>query len=168
MQTLKASAHLTDGELYGLAIPPAGVPEALPAHLSDCLACSHALQEWKAAVRDLAADVGPIGRRSSEEWVAAEEKTIQAIRRARFAARPLPMRWAVGIAASLLLFALAAPLRRSADRVTGGSSEMSAQDKADDALLRDVARLSRGEDGGSDWNTLVPDPGTGTRPEESL
>ena len=48
--------HLTDAELFGLAAPAAGEPEALPPHLSTCQECSRALQEWKASVRALAAE----------------------------------------------------------------------------------------------------------------
>jgi hypothetical protein len=35
---------------------------------------------------------------------------------------------------------------------------LSAQDRADDALLRDVDRLASGEDTGSGWSALAPDP----------
>src|SRR6516162_5748342 len=62
------SPHLTDAELFTLALPPAGEPEALPGHLLECAACGRALQTWKAAVRDLAReDAGPMGRRSERE-----------------------------------------------------------------------------------------------------
>ncbi|MDQ2977916.1 MAG: hypothetical protein M3R62_01760 [Acidobacteriota bacterium] len=171
MEHSNSPSHLTDAELFGLAIPAAGVPEALPAHLSDCLACSRALQEWKMAVRELGADGGPVDRRSPEEWAIAEEKTIETVRRARFARRPAPWRWAVGVAASILLFALAVPLRQTAPRARPGlpaASEMSAEDQADDVLLRDVARLSRDDDAGGSWMSLIPDSGLSTREEETL
>jgi hypothetical protein len=171
MEHSKSAAHLTDAELFGLAIPAAGVPEALPAHFSDCLACTRALQEWKMAVRDLAADSGSIGSRSPEEWAAAEEKTIEAIRRAQFARRPQPWRWAVGVAASLLLVALAIPLRHTVQWTRPGvpaATDLSAEDQADDALLRDVARLSREDDGGGSWSSLIPDSGASTREEDRL
>ncbi len=154
--------HLSEAELFGLAVPPAGSPEALPAHLSDCLSCSRALQEWKAAVRALAAeDAEEISRRSEEEWTAAEDRTLDAIRRVRVGRGGSGLRWTVGIAASLLLFALALPvarMRHEAGRRTN-APEMSAEDQKDDALLRDVARLSRGEDAGGAWNSLAPEPG---------
>ncbi len=161
MHEAKSTTHLTDAELFGLAIPAAGAPEALPSHLSDCLACSRALQEWKSAVRTLAVeDAEEISRRSAEEWTAAEDRTLDAIRRVRVARSGSGIRWTVGIAASLLLFALALPVARM--RREGGTrtnaAEMSPEDQKDDALLRDVARLSRGEDGGA-WNSLAPEPG---------
>jgi hypothetical protein len=156
--------HLTEAELFGLAVPPAGEPEALPGHLSECFACSRALSEWKAAVRDLASEeTEAIDSRSDAEWTALEDRTIAAIRRSR-AGRRASWRWVATIAAALALFALALPLRHRGPRsatasVSASSSEMSAQDRADDALLRDVARLSRGEESADDdWSSLVPDP----------
>jgi hypothetical protein len=171
MEHSNSPSHLTDAELFGLAIPAAGVPEALPGHFSDCLACTRALQEWKTAVRDLAADGGAIDGRSAEEWAAAEAKTIDAIRRARFARRPLPWRWGVGVAASLLLVALAIPLRHTPQRARPGvpvATDLSAEDQADDALLRDVALLSRGDDGAGAWSSLLPDSGASIREEDRL
>ncbi|HMF08925.1 MAG TPA: hypothetical protein VKJ00_07290 [Thermoanaerobaculia bacterium] len=156
--------HLSEAELFGLAVPPAGEPEALPGHLSECLACSRALSEWKAAVRELASEeTEAIDRRSDAEWTALENKTITAIRRLR-AGRRASWRWVAAIAAALALFAVALPLRhrgpRSATaRASVPSAEMSPQDRADDALLRDVARLSRGDESADeDWSSLVPDP----------
>ncbi|MEP7131584.1 MAG: hypothetical protein ABI914_00365 [Acidobacteriota bacterium] len=165
--------HLTDSELFGLAIPAVGSPEALPSHLSDCLACSRALQEWKGAVRDVGDDMGPLGNRSPEAWTAAEAQTMRAIRRTRFTRPALPLRWGVGVAAALLLFALAVPLHRPAAPATpsGASAsapDLSAQDQVDDALLRDVARLASAEETGGSWSTLVPEPGTANGEEDRL
>lgn len=159
--------HLTDDELFALALPAAGVPEALPAHLSDCLVCSRALSTWKGAVRDLAdeGDVA-IARRSPEEWDRKAESTMQAIRGSRFTAKSRRMRWGIGIAASILLFVIAVPVERAVmNRSRHEPADLSAQDQADDRLLRDVARLSRGEGNGS-WDTLVPEPGAGARTDE--
>ena len=168
MNLSKELRHLTDAELFAIALPAAGAPEALPAHLSDCLACSRALVGWKTAVRDLAAEGDEaVARRTPEEWEAAQAKTMAAVRRSRLAGRALPLRWAVSVAAVLLLFAVAIPLQRSVS-VPGGtqtSSDLSAQDQADDALLRDVARLSGGEDR-SPWGALAPEPDPGTHSEE--
>jgi hypothetical protein len=159
--------HLSEAELFGLAVPPAGEPEALPGHLSECLSCSRALLEWKAAVRDLADEgADAIASRCDEEWEALEQKTIAAIRRSRLRRHQISWRWMATVAAALLLFALLLPLRRGATRpaakaptASAPSGEMSAQDQADDALLRDVARLSRGDESvGDDWGLLVPDP----------
>jgi hypothetical protein len=153
--------HLSDAELFGLAAPAAGDPEALPEHLSRCQACSRALAEWKDAVRVLAEeDVDAIGRRSPEEWRAAEESTMAAIRRAGRGRRVAhPVRWALGIAASLLLVALAVPARRALTTAprTGSAAaaseeaELSASDRADDALLRDAEFLARAGDTAGDF-----------------
>jgi hypothetical protein len=81
------------------------------------------------------------------------------------------LRWAVSIAACLLVGVLAFPVIRKsvrgADNASGraATAAMAAQDQKDDALLRDVARLSRGEDGGS-WSTLAPEPGATMTPED--
>jgi hypothetical protein len=169
MDLSKEMRHLTDAELFGIALPAAGAPEALPEHLSDCLACSRALTEWKAAVRALAAEGdNAVARRSPEEWDEAQAKTMAAVRRSRFTGRTLPLRWAMSAAAVLLLFAVAIPLQRSASlrqRSAAQASELSAQDQSDDTLLRDVARLSRGDDGSS-WGALAPEPNPATHGEE--
>src|SRR5713226_5005943 len=51
-EPLTSPQHLTEGDLFTLAVPPAGEPEALPRHLSECSSCSRALSEWKTAERD--------------------------------------------------------------------------------------------------------------------
>ena len=159
------AGHLTDDELFGLALPPAGEPEALPAHLLQCARCGRALQEWKSAVRELARDeVEPLARRSSEEWRAAEDRTLERIRRAGSRRAPRSLPWAVGVAAALLLVAFLLPAVRNARERTASvsdsaaASELSAADAADDQLLRDVARLSRGDDDAGVAGGLVPDP----------
>ena len=153
--------HLSDPELFTLALPPVGEPEALPRHLSECLACSRALQEWKLAVRETAQEeVEELSRRTTAEWEALENKTIEAMRRAR---RPGPARavsWALTAAAALLLAIMLLPAKkadgpRPAPAATAALA--AAQDQSDDDLLRDVARLSRGEDSPS-WNGLAPVP----------
>ena len=171
MKETTKTPHLTDAELFTLAIPPVGEPEALPRHLSECLACSRALQEWKGAVRETAdEEMEPIERRTAAEWEALENRTIEAMRNAGRKRRLAAMRWAVpAAAAALLLAGLLLPSRRAArsaaPRAEMVAAQLSAQDQRDDALLRDVARLSRGEDGGS-WNGLAPEPATGE--EEQL
>lgn len=148
--------HLTDAELFTLAVPAAGEPEALPGHLALCQDCSRALQEWKGAMRALAdEDVAELDRRSPEEWRAAEEATLSAVRRSgRMARGRHSMRWAVGIAASLLVVALAMPGRKESAPVAAGSSspvpELSPADQADDAFLREAEYLARGGDDSSD------------------
>ena len=168
MDDKNVARHLTDPELFTLAAPPVGEPEAIPHHLSECQSCSRALLEWKNAVRELAEEeVEALDRRSAADWEALENETIAAIRRAGHARRAPAVKWAISIAAALLLAAFLAPMRR-AERGAGGSgapASISAQDQKDDALLRDVARLSRGEDGGA-WGTLAPEPGTSSEEEQ--
>ncbi len=148
-----SEAHLTGAELLALAAPATGEPEALPRHVLGCPTCSRRLQEWKASVRALAAEeVDPVSRRTPREWRAAEEATMAAIHRAgRPGRRAHPVRWAVAIAASLLLVALLVPGTRTAStagRVPRPDAEpaMTAADRADDALLRDAAYLAQGGD----------------------
>jgi hypothetical protein len=158
-------AHLTDDALFSLALPPAGLPEALPAHLLACPRCARALADWKSAVRDLEArDEAVLDRRSTEEWVAVEDATLAAIRRqgAPGRGRAKTLRWALPVAASLLVFALLvsnrptpAPTAAALDDTAG----LSAQDQADDALLRDVDRLASGDEAASGVGGLAPDPG---------
>ena len=167
METNIVDAHLTDPELFGLALPAAGEPEALPRHLSECLTCSRALQEWKSAVRELAQEgTDVLGRRTAADWEALEERTLQAIRGAR-PSRRVPLKWAVAIAATLLIAALAVPVRKAfqARPAPVTVAALSAQDASDDALLRDVNRLARGDDS-APWSTLAPEPASTT--EEKL
>ncbi len=169
METRILDPHLTDAELFNLAVPPVGEPEALPRHLSGCLGCSRALQEWKSAVRELAdEETEELDRRSPAQWEALEEKTIGAMRRAGRTRRAPAARWAVLIAASLLFAVFLIPARKSrpvaATQPEASVAALSAQDQRDDMLLRDVARLSQGEDSGS-WSTLAPEP-AGTQEEQ--
>jgi hypothetical protein len=171
MELKAVTPHLTDAELFTLAVPPVGEPEALPRHLSECVRCSRALQEWKLTVREIAdEETEALDLRSAAEWEALENGTIEAMRRAGPKRRAPAVKWAVSIAASLLLAALLLPAmrktRRDASPRPGTAvAALSAQDQKDDALLRDVARLSRGEDYGS-WSTLAPEPGAARGAEE--
>ena len=172
MELKAVSPHLTDAELFTLAAPPVGEPEALPRHLSECFQCSRALQEWKLAVREMAdQDTEALDRRTPAEWEELENATIAAMRRAGRNRRAPAWTWAASIAACLMLGALLLlpALRGSARRASGASTTaaaaMAAQDQKDDALLRDVARLSRGEDSGY-WNMLAPEPGAVAGTEE--
>jgi len=166
METHRAT-HLTDEELFGLALPPAGEPEALPPHVLSCGRCGRALQEWKAAVIDVGEeDVAPVNARSAAEWRAAEDRTLESLRHVTPRRSRKPIVWAAALAAAVLVAILIAPGRQApvakapaavAAAVPSQTSEMSPQDAADDALLRDVAKLSRGDDAGA-WGGLVPDP----------
>jgi hypothetical protein len=159
------AVHLTDDALFALALPAAGVPEALPAHLMGCLRCTHALADWKNAVRDLGErDVGVLEKRTAEEWSAVEDATLSAIRRegAPGRGRERTLRWALPVAASLLVFALLVTGRQDSARAPEASDDtagLSAQDQADDALLRDVDRLASGEETSGGWGALAPEPG---------
>lgn len=157
--------HLSDDALFALAVPPTGAPEPLPVHLSRCLVCSGALADWKDALRDVGAeDSEALARRSPDEWRAAEEGTLAAIRHAGPAGRGRSrnLTWAVAAAASLLLFALLVGNRQaSAPIAFDDTAGLSAQDRADDALLRDVDRLASGEETGAGWSSLAPDPSEG-------
>jgi hypothetical protein len=166
-------AHLTPDDLFRLAVPPAGDPEALPFHLLQCAECGRNFATWKAAVRDLAEEgETALSRRSSEEWQAVEDQTLAAIRRAGApGSQRRRVAWALGIAASLLL-AVMLVARRPADTPAAALddvAELSEEDLADDALLRDVADLARGEDAGGLWNSLAPVPGdAASETEENL
>jgi len=169
METHRAT-HLTDEELFALALPPAGEPEALPPHVLSCAKCGRALQEWKAAVIEVGdEDVASVNARSDAEWRAAEDRTLEGLRHVTPRRTRRPILWAAGIAAAVLLAILIAPGRPGpsagapAASVSAApsahASEMSPQDAADDALLRDVAKLSRDDDAGV-WGGLVPEPGS--------
>jgi hypothetical protein len=148
--------HLTDAELFALAAPATGEPEALPRHLSRCRDCSRALQDWKGAVRSLGEEeTGEIDRRSDEQWRAAEAATMAAIRRAgQPGRRAHPLRWAIGIAAALAILALALPARRNAPSLAlaptpateSPASDLTGADRADDDLLRQASFFAEGGD----------------------
>jgi hypothetical protein len=157
--------HLTEDELFALAVPIAGVPEALPPHLMECVECSHVLTEWKSAVRELGdRDEEVLAARSAEEWSAAEDATVEAIRRAGAPGRGRPrmLKWALPLAASLLVALFLLPGRDVPSGAPAVAEEevagLSAQDRADDALLRDVERLAGGEETANGWDDLAPDP----------
>ena len=159
--------HLTDEELFGLALPPAGSPEALPSHLLRCSACGRGLQEWKRAVRDLAQeDADAVSRRSPEEWKSAEQATMAALRRTPGQALRRVIPGAAGLAAVLLIGVLfLRPENPERDEVpaTGeiaSAEDLAPEDRADDTLLKELATLARGDDALGRWNGLIPDPAT--------
>ncbi len=158
--------HLTDDALFALAVPAAGVPEALPAHLLQCVRCARALAEWKNAMRDLGErDEDLLEKRGADEWSAVEDATLAAIRRqgAPGRGRARTLRWALPVAASLLVFALLATTRQNSAQAPVPSEDtagLSTQDRADDALLRDVDSLASGDDTSGGWGALAPEPGT--------
>lgn len=153
--TRNPDAHLTDSDLFALAAPASGEPQPLPPHLSRCEACSRALQEWRTAVRELAReDAAAVEARPEEEWEAAREATMAAVRRSRPKAAGQALRWAAGIAAAVVLVLLAMPARRSAAPAsTAPADDMalsSASDREDDRFLREAAYLAQGGDDNAD------------------
>jgi hypothetical protein len=157
MDTRGPEPHLTDAELFALAAPASGEPEPLPQHLSRCEACARALQEWRGAMRELARDdVRELERRPEEDWTAAREATMSAVRRARPRRTGSTIRWVAGVAAAVLLVALAMPARRGdapAVAAAETASFASAADRDDDALLRDAEYLAQGGDDNFDLAT---------------
>jgi hypothetical protein len=170
MNAKPRTPHLTDAELFGLAVPATGEPEALPAHLLECSACGRALQTWKGAVRDFAReDAGPMERRSEREWRAAEDRTLAAIRGARVGRR-FPIAWAASLAAAVLVGALLIPTKHSASpapsiRPAGESAELSPADQADDTLLREANVMARG-DAQATWEPFPSDASDAPRASE--
>jgi hypothetical protein len=161
MDRTLADKHLTDAELFSLAAPASGEPEALPRHLSECQVCSRALQEWQTALRAIGdEEVEDIEKRTPQQWREAEAETMSAIRKAAPRERRNPWRWAIGVAASLVILALAmpwkpasAPAASSGTTVASAAADdagMSPADRDDDALLREAAYLARGGDDSSD------------------
>ena len=171
-ETKPSGEHLTEGELFTLAVPPAGEPEALPRHLSECVSCSRAFSEWKTAVRDLAEhDTDALSRRTPREWGELEDSTITALSGARIGRkRPLGW-WVAGIAAAVALFAVALPSLRvpAGPRAPAVAAQFTTQDQEDDLLLRDVAKLARADEGtGGSWSTLAPEPDKARVEEDRL
>lgn len=155
--------HLSDDELFALAVPASGAPEPLPVHLSECLDCSRSLAAWKAAVHELGAeDDDVLGRRAPEEWRAAEDATLAAIGRAGTPGRGRAgaLKWALPAAAAavLLLALLIGGRPPTAPVAFDDTAGLSAQDRSDDALLREVDRLASGEETANGWSELAPDP----------
>jgi len=173
-EPLTSAEHLTEGQLFTLAVPPAGEPEALPRHLSECSSCSRALSEWKTAVRDLAgSETDALSRRTPREWEALENRTLEAIRGERVGGSRRLGWWAAAVAAAVLLFAVALPVSRTMSRgavpPTLAAQQFTTQDQEDDLLLRDVARLSRADEGsGGSWSSLAPEPDKPRAEEERL
>jgi len=151
----ESDRHLGDEDFFLLAFPPAGEPEGLPPHLSRCEECRRRFAEWERSAREMA------GRPETPE--ADFERAVMA----RIRRLPAPRRrgtrraWAAGLAAAACLaaaFWAGTRVSAPADRPGDAAVSMSAGDRADDALLRDVSRLVEEEDGPG-WKTLAPLPG---------
>jgi hypothetical protein len=153
---LPTERHLAEGDFFSLAFPPAGEPEGLPPHLSACDLCRRRFSEWERAAREI---VGrPVLRAPDFE----REVMAKVLRLQKPRSRRAVRRWSAGIAAAACLIAsFWLGTRMSPRRAEPPSpSAMSARDRADDALLRDVSRLVEDDDG-SGWKSLVPLPAEG-------
>ena len=173
METHEQTPHLTEEDFFRLAVPPAGEPEALPAHLQACGECARNLQVWKTAVRELAEeDETALAKRNPETWKGLEDATMAAIRRSGVpGSQRRRLVWTLGLAASLLLavFLLTRPPAQPEPVAAfEEAAELSVEDREDDALLRDIGVLARGEEQGNLWNSLVPVPGTESDAEDNL
>jgi hypothetical protein len=151
--------HLSSEELFGLTFPAIAGPEALPPHLSGCGDCSRALAEWRAAAADLAeVPEGPSADFARDVMARVHRLPI-----------PRSRRWirrgaAASAAAAALLAAFwlgtRVPDESPAAPEARAASAMTASDRADDALLREVSRLVDSDAGGA-WTTIAPVPGGG-------
>lgn len=144
------NAHLTDGELMELAAPPHSAPEAVSPHLATCLRCARQLAEWKKAMADLA-------RPHADPPAGFEEAVMARVRTSGLPgkSRGGSLRWAAIAAALVAAFVLAPRVRVAS--IAAPAAAMTAADRADDQLLRDVSRLVSEEDR-SGWGSLVPTP----------
>ena len=157
--------HLTDDALFVWPFPQRGVPECTPRAPPPVRAPARALlADWKNRCRTC----GSKGRRPAGEarrrwWIEVEEATLAAIRgRALRARRARTLRWALPVAASLLVFALPRDHEENpahAPEPPEDTAGLSTQDRADDALLRDVDSLASGDDTSGGWGALAPEPG---------
>lgn len=148
------SRHLGAEDFFLLAFPPAGQPEGLPPHLSDCEACRRRFAEWERAAREIAG-------RPETPAPDFERAVMERIRRLPAPrSRRTRRTWAAGLgAAACLALAFWAGTRVTpgSERFPDASGSMSAADRADDALLRDVSRLVD-EDESLGWRELAPLP----------
>ena len=145
--------HLSDGDLFLLAFPPAGEPEPLPPHLAACALCGRRFAEWERAAREVAGRPEVSGA-EFERAVMAKIRALPAPR------RRVSRAWGAGLAAAAALAGAFWLGARTASRPAppGASAEsMGARDLADDALLRDVARLVEGDEGAG-WKRMAPLP----------
>ncbi|MGH9442648.1 MAG: hypothetical protein ACRD16_10280 [Thermoanaerobaculia bacterium] len=148
--------HLKTEEFFLLALPPAGEPGPLPAHLSACGACSRQLTEWRAAAEAMSAS--PEGPPPGfEKQVMEKVREMRSPRRTRVSRRRL-----AGLAAAACLLAAfwigTRVGRRNEPARAARETSMSATDEADDKLLRDVSRLVSSDDEENDWRSLAPLP----------
>jgi len=148
------SRHLGAEDFFLLAFPPAGQPEGLPAHLSECEPCRRRFAEWERAAREIA------GRPETP----APDFESAVMERVRRLPAPRSRRsrrtWAAGLGAAACLalaFWAGTRVRAVSARFPDAPATMSAADRADDALLRDVSRLVDEEES-LGWRELAPLP----------
>ena len=148
--------HLSDGDLFLLAFPPAGEPEPLPGHLAACAGCSRRFGQWQRAARQVA--VRPAASDADfERAVMARVHALAPPRPRRFSRFPLAAAAAAAaIAAAVWIGERGAP-PTVAPPPDAAEAAMNARDLADDALLRDVARLVAADDDAG-WKRMAPLP----------
>jgi len=153
-------AHLDEGDFFLLVLPPGGSPEVLPAHLSACAACSRRFAEWRAAVEGLAVpeDAAPP---DFDARVMEKVRSIRAPRRGVLRNSAVRI-WAARLSAAACLLA-AFWLGTRVGKAPSSSppavpaAGMTETDRADDELLRDVARQVSSEDD-ANWRSVAPLP----------
>ncbi len=164
--------HLRPEDFFLLAFPPSGEPEALPPHLSGCSRCGRQLAQWRAAAEGLAAPTADAPD-DFERTVMAKLRSMRSPR----SRRPRRRRIAGIAAAACLLaaFGLGVRLGRRSQPASGqpeaaaaasiraihsipSVQTLSAEDRTDDELLRDVSRLVSGDDEENNWKSLAPMP----------
>ena len=150
--------HLRAEDYFLLVLPPAGEPGPLPAHLSVCSACARQFTEWRAAAEGLAAG----GENPPPDFETRVMDRVRAIGIPR--SRRRGRRWVAGLSAAACLLAAFWLGTRAGSRTAPAApaarvtvTAMSAADRADDELLRDVSRLVSSEDETS-WRSLAPLP----------
>jgi ferric-dicitrate binding protein FerR (iron transport regulator) len=148
--------HLGPEDFFLLAFPPAGRPEELPAHLSECEGCRRRFSEWERAAREIAG-------RPETPAPDFERAVMERVRRLPAPrSRRSRRTWAAGLGAAACLalaFWAGTRVRPVSWTFPEAADSMSAADRADDALLRDVSRLLNEEEG-SGWRQLAPLPAT--------
>jgi anti-sigma factor RsiW len=156
--------HLKTEDFFLLAFPPSGEPEELAPHLTGCSHCRRQFAQWRAAAEGFAAPASAPSP-GIERSVMAKIRSMRPLRSRRTARG-----WFAGISAAaclLVAFGLGLRLGRQATPTAPGTpigsrvasvTAMSAADRKDDELLRDVSRLVSNDDDENDWRSLAPLP----------
>ncbi len=158
MKLVPDSRHLSDADLFDLVSGTGGTP---PAHLTSCERCSRRRDAWREALQGTPG----AGEPAVPAWLAA-----RTMARVREAAAQSGRRGVVRIAAlaataAAVVLAIGLARRRGAPApstgpalaASGTASGLSPQDRADDALLRDISRDVEGNDEAV-WKDFAPLP----------